>query len=101
MAGNGKFSFADGVGKSAAFNAPGGIAIDRNGYLYVADYLNNCIRKVAPGGEVRKIAGNLQKGFADGPPSEAEFHYPFGIAVDHNGIVYVGDHFNHRIRKID
>lgn len=101
LAGNGRFSFADGVGKDAAFNAPGGIAIDKSGNLYVADYLNNCIRKVSQTGDVRKIAGNLEKGFADGAPSNAEFYYPFGIAVDATGVVYVGDHFNHRIRKID
>lgn len=101
LAGNGKFSFADGVGKNAIFNAPGAIAIDPQGNLYVADYLNNCIRRVSPSGQVRKIAGNLQKGFADGTPSEAEFYYPFGIGVDPAGIVYVGDHFNHRIRKIN
>lgn len=101
LAGNGKFSFSDGVGRNASFNAPGGIAMDGNGNLYVADYLNNCIRRVTPSGEVRKIAGNLRKGFADGIASEAQFHYPFGIAVDAAGVVYVGDHFNHRIRKIE
>lgn len=101
LAGNGKFSFADGVGKNAVFNAPGAIAMDPQGNLYVADYLNNCIRMVSPSGHVRKIAGNLHKGFADGEPAEAEFHYPFGIGIDPAGIVYVGDHFNHRIRKIN
>jgi sugar lactone lactonase YvrE len=101
LAGNGKFSFSDGVGRNASFNAPGGIAIDVRGNLYVADYLNNCIRRVTPSGEVRKIAGNLRKGFADGIASEAQFYYPFGIAVDAAGVVYVGDQFNHRIRKIE
>ena len=101
LAGNGKFSFADGVGREATFNAPGGIAIDASGNLYVADYLNNCIRRVTPSGEVRKIAGNLEKGFADGRPSEAQFYYPFGLAVDAEGTIYVGDQYNHRIRKIN
>ena len=101
LAGNGKFSFADGIGRNAAFNAPGGIAIDAKGNLFVADYLNNCIRKVAPDGDVRKIAGNLKKGFADGVPSNAQFYYPFGIAVDNSGAIYVGDYFNHRVRKIN
>lgn len=101
LAGNGKFSFLDGVGKNAQFNAPGGIAIDNNGNLYVADYFNNCIRKVTPSGLVSKMAGNLKKGFADGNASEAQFYYPFGIAVDQQGVVYVGDQFNHRIRKIN
>jgi sugar lactone lactonase YvrE len=101
LAGSGKFSFSDGVGRNAEFNAPGGIAIDNGGNLYVADYLNNCIRRVSPAGEVRKIAGNLKKGFADGAAQDAQFYYPFGIAVDATGIIYVGDHYNHRIRKID
>lgn len=101
LAGNGRFSFSDGVGRNAEFNAPGGIGIDAEGNLYVADYFNNCIRKVSPSGHVEKIAGNLKKGFADGSPSEAQFYYPFGIAVDPNGVVYVGDQFNHRVRKIN
>lgn len=101
LAGNGKFSFADGVGRDATFNAPGGIALDRHGNLYVADYLNNSIRRVSTSGEVRTIAGKVDKGFADGRPSEARFHYPFGIAVDREGLIYVGDQYNHRIRKID
>jgi sugar lactone lactonase YvrE len=101
LAGNGRFSFSDGVGAHAEFNAPGGIAIDKSRNLYVADYLNNCVRKVTASGRVSKIAGNLKKGFADGNAAEAEFHYPFGIAVDPNGVIYVGDQFNHRIRKIN
>jgi sugar lactone lactonase YvrE len=100
LAGSGRFSFSDGVGTNAEFNAPGAIAIDGNGNLFVADYLNNCIRMVTSSGKVRKIAGNLKKGFADGSASEAEFYYPFGIAVDLEGNVYVGDQYNHRIRKI-
>ena len=101
LAGNGKFSFADGVGTGATFNAPGAIAIDGAGNLLVADYFNNCIRKVTPSGEVRKIAGSLEKGYLDGRSSEARFFHPFGIAVDPAGTIYVGDQFNHRIRKIN
>lgn len=101
LAGNGKFSFADGVGTGATFNAPGAIAIDGEGNLFVADYFNNCIRRVTPSGEVRKIAGSLEKGYLDGRSSEARFFHPFGIAVDPEGAIYVGDQFNHRIRKIN
>lgn len=101
LAGNGQFSFADGVGRAAIFNAPGALAIDAEGNIFVADYLNNCIRKVSPSGEVRTIAGSLEKGFADGDPDEAKFYYPFGIAVDTTGTIYVGDQYNHRVRIIN
>jgi sugar lactone lactonase YvrE len=100
LAGNGRYSFSDGVGKNAAFNAPGAIAMDAKGNLFVADYLNNCIRKVTPDGTVSKVAGSRKKGFADGKASDAQFHYPFGIAVNTAGVIYVGDQYNHRIRVI-
>lgn len=101
LAGNGSFSFADGIGKDASFNAPGALAIDSADNLYVADYLNNSIRRVTPSGEVRTIAGTGDKGFADGPPAEARFYYPFGIAVGASGRLYVGDHYNHRVRVVE
>lgn len=100
LAGN-KKGFADLNGTLAMFNHPYGIAVDAQSNVYVADSFNNRIRKISPSGQVSKIAGNLKKGFADGTPSEAQFYYPFGIAVDLMGIVYVGDQFNHRIRKIN
>jgi sugar lactone lactonase YvrE len=40
--------FSDGVGYEARFNAPGGIAIDREGNLYVADSANYLVREVFP-----------------------------------------------------
>jgi sugar lactone lactonase YvrE len=36
----------DGSGLAAQFNLPAGVALDANGDVYVADYNNNCIRKV-------------------------------------------------------
>jgi sugar lactone lactonase YvrE len=97
-----KGGFADGKGAAAQFDYPSGIAIDAAGNLYVADYHNNCIRKVTPEGEVSTLAGDVagEKGFVDGPGSTAEFQWPNGIAIDAAGNLYVADMGNHRIRKV-
>jgi DNA-binding beta-propeller fold protein YncE len=42
----------------------------------------------------------LTAGFADGTGTNAQFDFPYGVAVAPNGTIYVADWFNHRIRKI-
>ncbi|UGQ48349.1 NHL repeat-containing protein [Massilia endophytica] len=97
----GKEGFADGQGAAASFNTPSGLAIDRQGNLYVADTANHAIRKVTPEGAVATLAGNGQPGYADGQGAEARFNGPVGIAVDGKGNVFVADTYNDCIRMID
>jgi sugar lactone lactonase YvrE len=92
--------YADGPGASAAFDTPSALAIDRLGNLYVADTGNNAIRKVAPDGSVSTLAGGGAPGYADGIKRAARFNGPVGVAVDRDGIVYVADTYNDRIRRI-
>ncbi|HVF22102.1 MAG TPA: hypothetical protein VM941_03465 [Pyrinomonadaceae bacterium] len=92
--------FVDDNGGSAAFNTPSGLAIDRDGNLYVADTGNNRIRKVSPEGHVQTIAGDGTAGYADGPARQARFNGPIGVAVDTRGNVFVADTYNDRIRMI-
>lgn len=94
-------AFADGAGSSARFHDPSALAVDRQGYLYVADRFNYVIRKVSPSGVVTTLAGKpLTSGSADGQGSEARFLWPEGIAVDDSGNVFVSDTGNHTIRRI-
>jgi hypothetical protein len=91
----------DGTGSNARFNGPSDIAVDSAGNLFVADTLNNTIRKITSAGVVTTLAGNPgQTGSTDGTGSAARFHWPSGVAVDGAGNVFVADTVNQTIRKI-
>jgi sugar lactone lactonase YvrE len=90
----------DGVGASALFWDPAGIAADRQGNMYIADRTNHTIRKISRTGEVSTIAGMAgQPGSANGAASAAQFSRPNDVAVDAAGNLYVADG-NDLIRKI-
>jgi len=91
----------DEIGSQARFQAPFGVAVDRLGNVYVADTVNNTIRKVSPDGIVRTLAGLAgHPGSDDGLGSNARFRNPWGVAVDPWGNVLVADASNDAIRKI-
>jgi uncharacterized repeat protein (TIGR02543 family) len=92
-------SYADGTGTAARFSNPRGVAVGADGNIYVADANNHRIRKVTPAGVVTTIAGSTS-GYADGTGTEAKFSWPYGVAVDADGNIYVADAGNNRIRKI-
>ena len=70
--------------------------------LYIADSFNNRIRKVDSTGTITTIAGTGEYGFGGdgGPAAEAQLSFPFGVAVDVAGNLYIADRDNQRIRKL-
>lgn len=101
IAGSGNRGSADGAGSAAQFAYPDGIALDPAGNIYVADTVNNTIRRIMQNEYVTTLAGSVaSSGNADGLGNAARFARPFGVAVDSGGITYVSDQGNGAIRKI-
>lgn len=100
-AGIGMAGYLDGAGNVAKFNSPSDLCVDNAGNVYVSDFNNHRIRKISSGGIVSTVAGTGTAGYNDGSAVLAQFNYPRGICIDQQGNLYVGDSWNHRIRKID
>ena len=109
VAGNGRFGFSgDG---SAATDAqlynPMGIAVDDSGNLYIADVINNCVRKVGRAGIITTFAGSGEVAITGaysgdgGAATDAKLYWPEGIAIDHHGNILIADAVNGRIRKVN
>jgi uncharacterized protein (TIGR03437 family) len=97
------FSGDNGPALNAQMNSPFAVAVDTAGNLYVADTGNSRIRKIAVGGTITTVAGNGTAGRSGdgGPATSAELHYPYGVAVDSAGNLFIPDTYNNSVRKVD
>ena len=91
-----------GPAASAPLREPIAVAVDPNGNLYIADGLDNRIRKVDPSGIISTYAGTGVPGYSGdrGPAASATLNLPTGIALDAKGNLYVADAGNFVIRRI-
>jgi len=103
VAGNGNSGFSgDGPATQNSLYSPFKLAFDSSGNLYIADTSNQRIRKVDTAGNMTTVAGNGGAGFSgDGPATSNSLNYPYGVAADANGNIYIADTNNSRIRKVD
>lgn len=99
----GGFSGDGGKATNAQFFVPLDIALDKLGNLYIADFLNNRIRKVDRiTGIISTVAGNGSSAFnGDNITATSAAMQPISVAIDSNDNIYISDFSNHRIRKVN
>ena len=95
----GSYGSTDATGGNARFYSPQSVAVSGTN-VYAADTGNGTIRQISPGGVTTTLAGSVSAGSADGPGTSARFYWPKGVAFDGSGNAYVGDTFNHTIRRV-
>src|ERR1044072_2993962 len=100
VAGSGISGFKDGSASGAQFDGPVGVAVDKDGNIFVADAYNDRIRKITTDGNVVPVAGAGTPGLQDGDAASALFDTPSGVAVDKDGNAFIADTGNGAIRKI-
>ena len=107
VAGNTVWNYAGdgGPATNASLAGPEGIAQDKFGNLFIAEYYNHVIRKVAPNGVITTVAGNngLGGGYSGdgGAATNAMLNYPSWVVVDPAGNLIIADSGNQVIRKVD
>ena len=105
FAGNGVETFGGdgGPATSASLNFPSGVAVDTLDNVYIADTVNNRVRKVDPFGIITTVAGDGSPAFAGdgGPATAASLNFPRRVEFDTAGNLYIADSSNNRIRKVD
>ena len=105
VAGNGNqgYSGDGGPATNSGLNLPCGLATDDAGNLFIADQVDNRIRKVDTNGIITTIAGNGINAFAGdgGPASNASLNEPAGVLLTAAGKLFIADTHNNRIRMVD
>jgi|DewCreStandDraft_3_1066083.scaffolds.fasta_scaffold00063_13 sugar lactone lactonase YvrE len=91
-----------GAAKEAELNTPGGLAVDAEGTIFIADSGNHRVRKIGGDGTISAVTGTGTAGFGgDGTlASAATLNFPTGLAIAPDGHLVIADTFNHRVRKL-
>jgi sugar lactone lactonase YvrE len=109
VAGNDSLGYSGdgGPATNASLNNPYGLVVDASGNLFIADEGNNRIRKVDTNGIITTVAGNGPSGYSGsysgdgGAATNANLNWPYGVAVDASGNLFISDKGNNRVRKVN
>ncbi len=88
---------------SASLNLPAGVAVDSAGNVYIADEVNNRVRRVSSfNGVITTIAGNGTQGYNGDNigATSAQLNYPFGVTINGAGNIYISEYLGERVRKV-
>lgn len=101
--GVGGYSGDGGPATAAQLWEPVGIAVDAANNIYISDVLNSCIRKITPAGIISTYAGNGTTGYSGdgGQATAAQISGPGYIFIDVGGNLYIPEHDNNTVRKVD
>ena len=102
--GVGGYSGDGGPATMAQLSFPMGVALDREGNVYVAEMLNDCVRKINTSGIISTYAGKgMPGGYTGdgGPATAAKLSLPVAVALDSAGNLYIADAGNAAIRKVN
>ena len=92
-----------GLATSASLYSPYGVAVDASGNIYIVDTSNHRVRLVTKNtGIISTVAGDGTVGYEGdgGLATSAGLYYPYGIALDASGNIYISDNGNYRIRLV-
>jgi sugar lactone lactonase YvrE len=91
-----------GLATTVSLSLPTGLALDAAGNLHIAVAVENGVRKVTPGGMISTVAGSNSGSYSgdDGPVNQEGLSFPYGVAVDSSGNLYISDQRDERIRMV-
>ena len=91
-----------GPGTAAGLHWPTALELDPDGNLFIVDTFNHVVRRLAIDGTITTVAGTGTEGMAGdgGPAVAAQLRQPFGVALDDDGTLYIGDRGNFRVRRV-
>ncbi|MBL8870343.1 MAG: hypothetical protein JNK90_11150, partial [Planctomycetaceae bacterium] len=104
IAGTGASGFTGNGGQAilATLKGPKGIALDKEGNVFLADTESHTVRKInGTTGVIDVVVGDGTKGDGpDGKPLMCRLNRLHGIFIDEDGALWIGDSENHRIRVL-
>ena len=104
LAGNGRWNYVNGAATAASFRGPQGLAVDLHGNVFIADSINQVVRKFSLAtGVVSTVAGNGNPGFSGdgGAALSATLNTPTAVAIDAAGNIFIADQGNALVRRVD